>query len=89
MINEWHNKAKALSCNIGYVDQLAIHHFHGKKKNRGYSTRDQILVEHKFDPIGDLKRNWQGVYELAGNKPKFRDAVRQYFISRNEDDPSE
>lgn len=88
MINAWHAKAKNLSFNIGYVDQFVVHHFHGSKKNRAYSSRDQILVHHQFDPINDLRKNWQGIYELSGNKPKFRDAVRQYFISRNEDDPS-
>ena len=82
----WQHRAALLKKNIGCIDQFALHNFHGSKKNRGYQTRDQILIKHKFDPIMDLRRNFQGIYELTGNKPDLRDAIRDYFIARQEDD---
>ncbi|VVB52200.1 Uncharacterised protein [uncultured archaeon] len=81
----WQDKAKLLKKNIGYVDQYAVHHYHGSLKNRGYESRDGILVKYQFDPVHDLRTNWQGIYELAGNKPGLRDAIRQYFKHRSED----
>jgi len=88
-IQSWQEKAGALKQNIGFVDQFAVHHFHGAMKNRGYETRDQILVKYQFDPTADLRQNWQGIYELTGNKPGLRDAIHRYFISRNEDDQAD
>lgn len=88
MILEWQNRAKQLKKNIGYVDQFAVHHFHGSIKNRGYESRDMILVKHGFDPVADLRKNWQGIYELTPHKPELRDAIRRYFVARNEDDPT-
>ena len=88
MITEWQNRAAQLKSNVGVVDQFAVHHFHGSKQKRGYGTRDQVLVKHQFDPIADIRRNSQGIYELTGNKPALRDAIRRHFISRSEDDPT-
>ena len=44
-------------------------------------------MKNKFSPTTDLKKDWQGVYALSGNKPTMRDDFRRYFISRSEDDP--
>jgi hypothetical protein len=88
MIREWQERAKSCRANIGYVDQFAVHHFHGAIKNRGYETRDQILVKYQFDPVADLRKNYHGVHELVGNKPGLRDAIRRYFLSRDEDNPT-
>lgn len=89
MIRAWQTKAAELKGNIGCVDNYAIHHFHGSKTARGYNTRDQILVKHQFDHIKDLRKNWQGIYELSGNKPGLRDDIRGYFLARDEDNPNE
>ena len=82
----WKNAAAKLKKNIGYVDGFATHAFHGSKTRRGYSTRDIILVKHGFSPLSDIRRNWQGVWELTPDKPGLRDDIRRYFISRTEDD---
>jgi hypothetical protein len=89
VIDAWQNRAKAINKNIGVLDQFAVHHHHGPMHSRGYETRDQILVEHQFDPVFDMHRNAHGIYELNGNKPAMRDAIRRYFISRQEDSPEE
>ena len=59
--------------------------WHGKKKDRGYSWRSNVLVKNNYDPDTDIKKDWQGIYALTGNKIKFRDELVQYFKSRNED----
>ena len=84
----WQRNAARLKANIGYVDGHAAHFFHGSKYKRGYETRDQILVAHKFQPTFDLMSDYQGIYQLTPDKPQLRDAIRRYFISRNEDNPN-
>ena len=84
----WQANAAKLKKNIGYVDCHAIHHFHGSKTKRAYSSRDEILVRNKFAPTSDLKPDWQGIYQLTPDKPGLRDDIRRYFISRTEDDPN-
>ncbi len=87
-INGWQLHAARLKANIGYVDNYAVHHFHGSKTKRAYTSRFKVLVDNKFDPVTDLTRDWQGVWQLAENKPRLRDEIRAYFISRAEDNPN-
>ena len=75
--------------NIGYVDGLMIHYWHGSFKNRGYETRNEILIRHKFNPDIDLKRDWQGLWQLVDHGEErsvaLRDKIRGYFRRRQED----
>jgi hypothetical protein len=87
-IASWQKRAARLKKNIGYVDAFATHGFHGAKSKRGYSSRDLILVKHAFDPVYDLRRDWQGIWELTPDKPGLRDDIRRYFATRGEDDPN-
>jgi hypothetical protein len=82
------NAAREIKANIWYIDNLITHYWHGPKANRFYRERANILEENKFDPIKDLRRDWQGLYQLINNKPKLRDDLRHYFRARNEDDPN-
>ena len=86
-IRAWQERAQhAIQGNIGYVDSFAIHHFHGSLKQRGYATRDSILIEHEFSPVHDVYPDSQGVLQLATSiKPRLRDAIRRYFLERAED----
>jgi hypothetical protein len=87
-ISAWQRNAAKLKKNIGYVDGFAVHHFHGSKVKRGYSHRDLILVRNHFAPTTDLRADWQGIYQLTGDKPGLRDDIRRYFLSRTEDNPN-
>lgn len=88
-ILRWQERAFAATRgNIGYIDCFATHGFHGSYATRGYGTRPGILIKHAFDPMQDIRRDWQGVYSWAGNKPRFESDVRRYFTSRAEDDRS-
>jgi hypothetical protein len=83
---EWERKAEIyIKRNLGYMDGLLLHYYHGSKKNRLYNSRSAILWENHFDPTKDIKRDWQGVWQLADNKTRLRDQMREYFRSRRED----
>lgn len=84
----WQERARdAIKGNIGFVDAHAVHHFHGPMARRGYGSRDDILIDNDFSPAHDVSQDWQGVLQLTASKPKLRDAIRLYFVSRSEDLP--
>jgi hypothetical protein len=83
---EWQSRAERyLNRNIGFVDGLLLHYFHGAKRNRGYVNRSSILWNNQFDPARDIKRDWQGMWQLTDQKSGLRDQLRAYFRSRDED----
>ena len=87
-ITAWQENARdKIKRNIGYVDGMAIHHWHGPMKMRGYGSRNEILVGNNFEPTRDISYDWQGVLQLSGNKPCLRDEIRAYFVSKCEDLP--
>jgi hypothetical protein len=82
----WQDRAsKYIDGDVGYVDGLLLHGWHGNKRDRGYVDRWQILLEEEYDPLLDLKRDWQGVWQLTDHSPSMRDKIRAYFRQRNED----
>jgi hypothetical protein len=87
---EWQRRAEqSIRRNIGAVSGLAIHHFHGRKAQRGYQSRMSILRDNKFNPDFDLTRDFQGVLQLVDRGTSrsiaLRDQLREYARSRNED----
>jgi hypothetical protein len=86
MLQEWQARADAfIKKDIGYVEGLLLHYWHGKKKDRGYSDRWKIITDNKFNPLKDIKRDWQGLWQLNDGNIALRDGIRRYFRSRNED----
>lgn len=82
----WQRRAmEHVKGNLGYVDGLLMHYWHGRKSQRGYATRWKIMFDHAYDPDSDLKKDWRGVIRLTDMKPGLRDDVRAYFRARNED----
>lgn len=85
----WEDRAKVLRRDLGYVPGTIIHHWHGRRVDRGYWNRLRILKDAQFNPYTDLKRNSQGIWELHDDgSDRFitlRDGLRSYFRSRNED----
>jgi hypothetical protein len=75
--------------NIGYVPGMISHYWHGKKVNRKYQERWEILTRNKYDPAKDISRDQQGLYRLnvhLGNRQiHLRDDIRSYFRARQED----
>ena len=85
-ILKWQARAERhLKRDIGYVNGTIYHHWHGKKKDRRYVDRWEILINNSFKPEDDLYRDTQGLYILSDSNIKLRDDIRQYFRSRLED----
>lgn len=76
---------------IGFVKGTIHHDFHGSFKNRRYVERWEILQRggpagpNGFNPLRDIKRDWQGLWQLDVDHPKLRDAIHGYFRVRDED----
>lgn len=73
---------------VGYVPGTLWHDFHGNKKYRQYTTRNEILIRAKYDPDTDLKYGANGLLQLETYEPRqirLRDDIRAYFNQRNED----
>ena len=86
VLAEWQERCeKNIKRNVGYVDGLLLHYWHGKKTDRKYNDRGQILINAKFDPELDLKKDWQGLYQLTDRSFELRDNIRDYAKGRNED----
>jgi len=85
VLYDWQESASAFKQNIGYVAGSILHHWHGKKADRRYKERFNILVDTQFDPIADLSKDSSGAWVLAADKWLLRDQLREYFEGRNED----
>jgi hypothetical protein len=82
---DWQRDAfRVTNGQLGFVPTRIEHKFHGKKANRKYRERWQILIKHNFDPDKDLGHDAQGLIQLNG-KPALLGDCREYFNQRNED----
>jgi hypothetical protein len=82
---EYQEKAKTLR--IGYTPGVIRHHYHGSKKNRNYTERWKILMEHLYSPIKHLKYNEVGILVPTEECPqKFINDIMNYFKERKEDE---
>jgi hypothetical protein len=85
-LKQWEARAlHHINHNIGFVHGTIEHSFHGRKNDRQYISRWDIMTNNDFDPDIDLKRNSDGVLELTGAKPQLNHALDRYFRQRNED----
>lgn len=83
---QWQDRcSRHLRQNLGYVPGTLLHHWHGKKKDRRYWDRWEILKRHSFDPEADLKRDSQGLWVLSDQGLRLRNDLQRYFRQRNED----
>jgi hypothetical protein len=86
LCQEWQERAeKYIRRNVSYLPGLVNHLFHGAKQNRSYDQRWKFLAQSGYDPQLDLKRDWQGLYQLTERSLMLRDGIRQYARMRNED----
>ena len=86
MIAAWEHRAlRHIRLDVGYVPGTLVHSWHGKKKDRRYADRWNILIKHGYDPYRDIKRDWQGLYTLEDERIELRDDIRNYFRARCED----
>ena len=72
---------------IGYIPGTIRHFYHGKKENRNYYGREDILIRHKYDPNTFITRDAKGLIIPTETCPKelLKDII-DYFEERNEDE---
>jgi len=86
MIVDWQENAKYyIGDRVGYLPGTIVHYFHGKKRERNYQGRWQILLKQKFDPYIDLCLDSQGLLQFSRHGERLRTDFQSYFSSRNED----
>lgn len=79
----WQDGALRLRQNVGHVPGTVTHYWHGPKAKRGYDRRRPLL--RRYNPLTDVKRDVQGLFELVGNNIQLRDGLRAIARSRDED----
>jgi hypothetical protein len=88
---EWGVRARMAVAHqpVGYVRGLLMHHWHGPKNKRGYSDRQRILDQHRYDPKRDLVYQRNGALRWFVENPEHSTALHEemqrYFRSRDED----
>jgi hypothetical protein len=84
-IKKFQDKIKDLK--LGYVPGPIRHYFHGKKENRNYYGREDILIKYQYDPVTFITKNSEGLLIPSESCPKeFLKDIMNYFESRNEDE---
>jgi hypothetical protein len=82
---EFQNNAKTLR--LGYVPGVIRHYYHGKKKNRNYMERTEILVKYQYSPYKDITYDDIGIFIPTKNLcQNFKDDIMKYFWQRKEDE---
>lgn len=72
----------------GSVDYARLHisdMYHGKRSDRGYMARHDILYRHEFNPATDLSGDPPECLQWSTQKKQLRREVEAYFLSRRED----
>jgi hypothetical protein len=71
---------------LGYLPGVTVSHmWHGDLKDRQLDKRRMVLKKHDYDPLVDISKDANGMWQWATNKPKLHQAVCNYFQGRKED----
>ena len=86
LLKEWEMRAlRTAHKHMGFVKGTLVHYWHGKKRDRQYRGRWEILTKNQYDPTCDIHKDTQGLWVLHPSNNRLRDDLRHYFQSRNED----
>jgi len=86
MIHEWEERAvRTAHKHLGFVKGTIVHYWHGKKRDRQYRGRWDILKKYQYDPTRDIHKDTNGLIVLHPSHIGLRDDLHKYFQSRNED----
>ena len=82
---EYQQKVKALR--LGYIPGIIRHHYHGKKANRKYVERNEVIINHQYSPSIHVKYDEIGVLVPTENfSDEFKEDIMKYFEERKEDE---
>ena len=77
-------QARAKGLRLGYTPGIIRHHYHGSKKNRNYTERWKILIDHDYSPLQHI--TYENGLIVANMNKDFSDDILKYFQERKEDD---
>lgn len=78
---------KIKSLRLGYVPGVIRHNYHGKKMNRKYTERWQLLIKHQYSPINHLTYDNKGILIPTEEcSEEFKNDILGYFKERKEDE---
>lgn len=87
MLDDWQALCdKFVKRNVGHIEGVCNHYWHGAYQKRGYNTRWDVICHHEYDPFVDIEYDDNGLYKFTGNKPDFEQDLRLSMIARNDDD---
>jgi hypothetical protein len=89
-VNQWYERCRThIRRNVGVMDGVIFHNWHGKKTQRGYNSKHALLARFGFDPMRHLKRDSQNLLQLHDDRStafvQIRDMMRRIAQERNED----
>jgi hypothetical protein len=90
LVKSWMERCdKHIRGNVGVMSGSIVHHWHGRKTDRGYNAKHSLLAKIQFDPLRHLKRDYQGLWQLQDDGSerfiRLRDTMRVIAKERNED----
>jgi hypothetical protein len=78
---------KARHLRFGYTPGMIRHYFHGSKKNRKYTERWKILLDHEYCPNKHITYDKNGIIIPTNSfSDTFKAEIMDYFAQRNEDE---
>lgn len=90
-VSQWEGWRRSLTreaFDLGYVDGLVLHHWHGSRANRQgrpAHMRAESFLREDFSIARDLYYNENGVLEFRDPNCSIAIAAREYFMTRCED----
>jgi hypothetical protein len=82
-LSKWQNTAnKIVGEQVGYVQGLALHSWHGPRDGRGYKQVERILLDDEFNPDTDIKLSGSGLYTFTGNNKKLEKDMMDWYLNR-------
>lgn len=90
LVLQWYERCRThIRRNVGVMEGVIFHNWHGRKTQRGYNSKHELLARFGFDPPRHLKRDYQGLYQLNDDRStayvQIRDMMRRIAKERNED----
>lgn len=70
---------------LSYTPGTILHHWHGRREDRKYVERWNILYDHNYNPDEDIEYDEDGLLNLSNYGKRMEMDIIQYFIERRED----
>jgi hypothetical protein len=85
-LSDWAQRwSGAVAGKVDYARLYITDMYHGRRDDRSYMSRHDILYRNNFDPAADLLHDHAGCLAWVEGKDALKREVEAYFLSRRED----